>query len=151
MQGKVEVCFRGQLAVGELLLGRPAISYSTVIPASSSPPSINIVVFCDTFHTNVGAKTTSIKNIVTYTLSSYYFLRRMTTFLGPRRRCSLRMTQRGTLSSEAFVSLECSTATGRILKRLSRETGACSLRTFFHMGSFQSFSTNAVLRKSFLG
>ncbi len=75
----------------------------------------------------------------------------MTTFLGPHRRCSSRMIQRGTLSSEAFVSFECSTATNRILKRRSRESGACSLRTFFQTGSFQSFPTNELLRKSVLG
>jgi hypothetical protein len=68
---------------------------------------------------------------MTYTLSSYCFLRRLTTFLGPRRRCSSPMTQRGTLSSEAFVSFESSTAPGQILKSLSAESGACSLRTFF--------------------
>lgn len=75
----------------------------------------------------------------------------MTTFLGPRRRCSSRMILRGTLSSKAFVSFECSTATDRTLKRLSRESGACSLRTFFQLGSFQSFPTSEVLRKSSVG
>ena len=88
---------------------------------------------------------------MTYTLSSYCFLRRMTTLQGPRRRCSSPMIQRGTLSPEAFVSFESSTAPGRILKSPSRESGACSLRTFFDLVSFQSFPTNEVLRKIFLG